>query len=454
MNTHIELRELIAEIEKTLFIISETGGHRMKETTRSQQYFEKALQLIPGGVNSPVRAFTSVNRTPLFIKRAKGCTMYDVDGNEYLDFVNSWGPMLLGHLHEEVREAALLAIEEGTSFGAPTRQEIELAQRIVDMVYSIDMVRLVNSGTEATMTAIRLARAFTGREKIIKIEGCYHGHGDSFLMKAGSGAMTLGVPNSPGVPKSIAQDTLIAPYNDARAIETLYEAYPEQIAALIIEPVPANMGVILPREDYLRDIRRITQTHNSLLIFDEVITGFRVANGGAQEYFGVYPDVTALGKIIGGGFPIGAYGGSKDIMEMMSPNGPVYQAGTLSGNPVAVSAGNATLRTIQDENVIMTLNQKAQSFFSEVNAIIQSSARNLCANSIASMGTLFFQHGPVTNSRQASQSDTAQFAEFFGKMLDQGVYLAPSQFEAMFISSAHTDAILEDALAAIKKALS
>ncbi len=426
----------------------------MNETAQSTQFYERAIQSIPGGVNSPVRAFKSVNRTPLFIKRAEGSKIYDVDGNEYIDFVNSWGPLLLGHSFPDVREAVLLAIEDGTSYGAPTTQEIVLAEIIVRMVYSIDMVRLVNSGTEATMTAIRLARAFTQRDKIIKIEGCYHGHGDSFLIKAGSGAMTLGEPDSPGVTKAVSQDTLIAPYNDVEALKKLYEAYPDQIAAIIIEPVPANMGVILPAAEYLQSIRRLTTQHHSLLIFDEVITGFRVKNGGAQDYYGVYPDLTTLGKIIGGGFPIGAYGGRKDIMAMMSPTGPVYQAGTLSGNPVAVSAGIATLSYIQEENVIDLINRKADAFFSEVNTIMQAAPRDLWANTLGSMGTMFFQKGPVTNYQQAAQSDTGQFAEFFNKMLEQGVYLAPSQFEATFISLAHSDHDLEKTLDAFKRALS
>lgn len=426
----------------------------MLTTQQSDQLFEEAVQFIPGGVNSPVRAFKSVNRTPLFIKRAEGSKIYDVDGNEYIDFVNSWGPLLLGHSHPVVKEAVLLAIEDGASYGAPTGKEVDLAKYIVKLVPSIDMVRLVNSGTEATMTAIRLARAFTKRDKIIKIEGCYHGHGDSFLIKAGSGAMTLGEPNSPGVTQAISQDTLIAPYNDVEAIDQLYQSYPDQIAALIIEPVSANMGVILPKDEYLQSLRRLTTQYHSLLIFDEVITGFRLKNGGAQEYYGVYPDLTTLGKIIGGGFPIGAYGGKKDIMEMMSPSGPVYQAGTLSGNPVAVSAGIATLRYIQEENVIETLNHKAQTFFRSVDAIMKASGRDLCANTLGSLGTMFFQQGPVTNYQQAAQSDTAQFAEFFNKMLEQGIYLAPSQFEATFLSLAHSDADLEKTLAAFKNALS
>lgn len=426
----------------------------MLNTTQSDQLFEQATKFIPGGVNSPVRAFKSVKRTPLFIKRAEGSKMYDVDGNVYIDFVNSWGPLLLGHSFPVVKEVVLKTIGDGTSYGAPTKKEIELAELIVSMVPSVDMVRLVNSGTEATMTAIRLARAFSGRDKIIKIEGCYHGHGDSFLIKAGSGATTLGEPNSPGVTKTVSQDTLIAPYNDAQAVETLYETYPEQIAALILEPVPANMGVILPQDGYLAKLREITLKYDSLLIFDEVITGFRIRNGGAQEHYEVLPDLTTLGKIIGGGFPIGAYGGREDIMSMMSPSGPVYQAGTLSGNPVAVSAGIATLRYIREENVIDTVSRKAEAFFNEVGTIMKTASQDLCANTLASMGTMFFQKGPVKNYQEAVQSDTDRFAEFFNRMLEHGIYLAPSQFEAMFISLAHSHEDLEKTLDALKRVLS
>ena len=422
-------------------------------TTKSSQLYERAVRSIPGGVNSPVRAFKSVNRTPPFIKRAEGSKIYDVDGNEYIDFVNSWGPLLLGHSHPAVKEAVLKAVEDGTSYGAPTEKEIELAELIVQMIPSVEMARLVNSGTEATMSAVRLARAYTKRDKIIKIEGCYHGHGDSFLIKAGSGALTLGEPNSPGVTKAVSQDTLIAPYNDTRAIEELYKAYPGQIAALILEPVPANMGVILPQDGYLQQVRDMTTQHKSLLIFDEVITGFRVRNGGAQEYYNVMPDLTTLGKIIGGGFPIGCYGGAKEIMSMMSPVGPVYQAGTLSGNPVAVSAGIATLKTILAENVIETVNAKARAFFTEVGAIAAAASGDLFANNLGSMATLFFQTGPVSNFQDAVKSDTDRFIKFFGKMLDQGIYLAPSQFEAMFISLAHSESDIEKTLQALKTAL-
>lgn len=425
----------------------------MRTTSFSQQLYERAVKSIPGGVNSPVRAFKSVNRTPLFIKRAEGSKIYDVDGNSYIDFVNSWGPMLLGHNHPVVKEAVIKAIEDGTSYGAPTAKEIELAELMIAMVPSIEMVRLVSSGTEATMSAVRLARAFTRRDKIIKIEGCYHGHGDSFLIKAGSGATTLGEPNSPGVTKGVSQDTLIAPYNDIPAIEVLYATYPEQIAALIIEPVPANMGVVLPEDGYLAQLRAITTKYQSLLIFDEVITGFRLSNGGAQEYYGVSPDLTTLGKIIGGGLPIGAYGGKREIMTMMSPSGPVYQAGTLSGNPVAVSAGLATLRYIKAEAVIPTINRKADAFFNEINAMLQASVPNCCANAIGSMGTLFFCQAPVNNYQDALRADTARFSRFFNAMLEQGIYLAPSQFEACFVSLAHSEEDLARTCQAIRKAL-
>ena len=421
--------------------------------TKSQELFERAQHYIPGGVNSPVRAFKSVHRTPAFIHRAEGSKIYDVDGNEYIDFVNSWGPMLLGHSHPAVKEAALQAVQDGASYGAPTEKEILLAQAIVDMVPSIDMVRLVNSGTEATMSAVRLARAYTKRDKIIKIEGCYHGHGDSFLIKAGSGATTLGEPNSPGVTKAVSQDTLIAPYNDSQAIRDLYEQYPDQIAALILEPIPANMGVILPNDGYLKSLRTLTKEFNSLLIFDEVISGFRVLPGGAQEHYDVSPDLTTLGKIIGGGFPIGAYGGRKEIMEMMSPNGPVYQAGTLSGNPVAVSAGMATLQIIKEEQVIDQINRKAQNFYQELQGIFEEASIDVCSNQIASLSTLFFQAGPVNNYAEAVQSNPEQFIAFFNAMLDQGIYIAPSQFEAAFVSLAHSEEDLERTCQAIRHAL-
>jgi glutamate-1-semialdehyde 2,1-aminomutase len=361
--------------------------------------------------------------------------------------------LLLGHSYPAVKEAVLQAAQNGTSYGAPTEKEIELAELIINMVPSVDMVRLVNSGTEATMSAVRLARAFTGRDKIIKIEGCYHGHGDSFLIKAGSGATTFGEPNSPGVTTAVSQDTLLAPYNDSQAIEKLFETYSEDIAALILEPVPANMGVILPEEGYLKELRLITAKYESLLIFDEVISGFRIRKGGAQEYYGVLPDMTTLGKIIGGGLPIGAYGGKKEIMNRMSPSGSVYQAGTLSGNPIAVSAGIATLKCIREENVIETVNKKAKRFYGDVERLIGSLSKELCVNAIGSMSTLFFRKAPVKNYQDAVQSDTGQFAVFFNKMLNQGIYLAPSQFEAMFLSLAHSEEDLERTLHALKIAL-
>ena len=428
----------------------------MLNTTTSNELFARAQRVIPGGVNSPVRAFKSVRRNPLFIRRADGSRIYDADGNEYLDFVGSWGPMLLGHSHPAVKEAILQAAQDGTSYGAPTEKEILLAELICDMMPSIEMVRLVNSGTEATMSAVRLARAFTGREKIIKIEGCYHGHGDSFLIKAGSGATTLGEPNSPGVTRGVSQDTLIAPFNDAAAIRALFEAYPAQIAALILEPIPANMGVILPQDGYLQELRAITTRHGSLLIFDEVISGFRVAPGGAQAHYGVAPDLTTLGKIIGGGLPIGAYGGRSEMMRLISPSGAVYQAGTLSGNPVAVSAGIATLQTIKRENVIEQVNRKAARFVQQMQAILDAAPVPTRLNAIASMHTLFFQAGAVNNYQDALRSDTARFAAFFNAMLEQGMYLVPSQFEAAFISLAHTDEELErtcEAMSVVMRAL-
>ena len=425
----------------------------MRKNTTSNELFARAQQVIPGGVNSPVRAFKSVRRNPLFIRRAEGSKIYDADGNEYLDFVGSWGPMLLGHAHPEVKEAVLQAVQDGTSYGAPTEKEIVLAELICEMMPSIEMARLVNSGTEATMSAVRLARAFTGRDKIIKIEGCYHGHGDSFLIKAGSGATTLGEPNSPGVTRGVSQDTLIAPLNDVAAIRALFEAYPAQIAALIIEPIPANMGVILPRDGYLQELRAITARHGSLLIFDEVISGFRVAPGGAQAYYGVAPDLTTLGKIIGGGLPIGAFGGRREIMRLMSPSGAVYQAGTLSGNPVAVSAGIATLNVIRREHVIEQVNRKAAQFVQQMRTMLSAAPIPTCVNAIASMNTIFFQAGPVNNYQDALRSDTERFAAFFNAMLEQGIYLAPSQFEASFVSLAHTDEELERTRQAIKTAL-
>jgi glutamate-1-semialdehyde 2,1-aminomutase len=425
----------------------------MQTTPHSQQLFERAQHVIPGGVNSPVRAFSSVNRHPVFIQRAEGSKMYDVDGNAYIDFVNSWGPLLLGHSHPAVKEAVLQAVQDGTSYGAPTQKEITLAELIVEMAPSVEMARLVNSGTEATMTAIRLARAFTGRNKIIKLEGCYHGHGDSFLIKAGSGATTLGVPNSPGVTPAVSQDTLIAPYNDTAAIQALFEQYPDQIAALILEPIPANMGVILPQDGYLQTLRQLTSRYASLLIFDEVISGFRVSPGGAQEYYGAQPDLTTLGKIIGGGLPIGAYGGRKDIMEQMSPVGPVYQAGTLSGNPIAVSAGIATLQTIKAEGVIATVNAKAERFQQRIAPILADAPVATCVNRLGSMFTLFFQSGPVHNYQDALKSNSAQFAAFFNRMLEQGIYLAPSPFEATFLSLAHSEEDLERTARALQTAL-
>lgn len=405
----------------------------------SETYFEKAQHLMPGGVNSPVRAFKSVNRSPLFIQSAKGSKIYDVDGREYIDFVGSWGPMIVGHAHDEVLAVIQETAQRGTSFGAPTALENELADIIINMVPSVEMVRLVNSGTEATMSAIRLARGYSGRDKIIKFAGCYHGHGDSFLIKAGSGALTLGEPDSPGVPAHVAEDTLTAEFNDLDSVETLFKKLGDDIAGVIVEPIAGNMGVIPPQDGFLQGLRQLCDKHGSLLIFDEVMTGFRVAPGGAQEIYGVTPDITTLGKVMGGGLPAAAYGGRKDIMSHVAPVGPIYQAGTLSGNPLAVAAGLKTLQLISKPGFFEQLNNTANAFFDTTRQFIQENNLPLSINWVNSMGCLYFKPGGVHNFSQATQSDTAMFADYFGAMLDAGIYLAPSQFEAMFISAAHDE---------------
>ncbi len=407
--------------------------------SKSEQLFEKSRAVMPGGVNSPVRAFKSVDRTPVFIASAKGCKITDVDGKEYIDYVGSWGPLILGHAHDEVLEAINSAAANGTSYGAPTEIEIELAQKIIDMVPSVEMVRLVNSGTEATMSAIRAARGFTGRDKFIKFEGCYHGHGDSFLIKAGSGALTLGEPTSPGVPKNVAQDTLTADFNDISSVEALFNEYKGQIAGVIVEPIAGNMGVVPPADGFLQRLRKLCDENSSVLIFDEVMTGFRVAPGGAQELYGVTPDLTTMGKVIGGGLPVGAYGGKKEIMSKISPDGPIYQAGTLSGNPLAVSAGLKTLEILTRPGFFDTLNAKARAFFEYTQKMIDEKNLPLTLNAVNSMGCLYFNPNKVMGFKDATASDTATFSRFFGELLDNGVYIAPSQFEAMFISAAHSD---------------
>ena len=424
------------------------------QTQKSKELFQRAIKVIPGGVNSPVRAFKSVGREPVFITRANGSKMWDTDGNMYIDYIGSWGPMLLGHAHPDVIEAVRQAIEGGLSFGAPVETEVQIAELICDMVPSIDVVRMVNSGTEATMSAVRLARAYTKREKVIKFEGCYHGHADSFLIKAGSGALTLGSPDSPGVTKGTAQDTLIAQYNDIESVKTLFENNKDSVAAVILEPVAGNMGCVPPAETFLKDLRNLCTQNNALLIFDEVMTGFRLARGGAQELFGIIPDLTALGKIIGGGMPVGAFGGKREIMELISPSGPVYQAGTLSGNPITMASGYATLQHIKNNpDLYDNLEKKGSAIEDGIGSIIQKKGYPLTANRVGSMFTLFFTDKQVSDFATASSSDKEKFGAYFGSMLEQGVYIAPSQFEAGFISIAHNDNDIEKTVSAAEVAL-
>ncbi len=415
-------------------------GIESMKIDKSLEFFKKAQQNIPGGVNSPVRAFRAVNRTPLFIDHAKGSKIYDVDGNEYIDYVCSWGPNILGHCNEEVQEAVIKAAMKGMTFGAPTKAEIDLADLICDTVPSIEMVRLVSSGTEAVMSAVRVARGYTKRDKIIKFKGCYHGHSDGLLVKAGSGALTESIPDSLGVPKDFADNTLIALYNDKESVEKLFDTYKGKIAAVIVEPVAANMGVVLPEEGFLEFLRNITLKNDSLLIFDEVITGFRLGLEGAQGLYGIKPDLTTFGKIIGGGMPVGAYGGRKDIMSLVAPLGPVYQAGTLSGNPVATAAGIKTIEILKrNPNIYKELNIKADII---KNTIVETTSRKglpIQVNSIGSLLCTFFTKDPVNSYDSALKSDTIAYSYFFSKMLDNGIYLAPSQFEAIFLSAAHSD---------------
>jgi glutamate-1-semialdehyde 2,1-aminomutase len=420
----------------------------------SKSLFEKAKQFIPGGVNSPVRAFRAVGGNPLFIKSAKGAYLYDEDGNELVDLINSWGPMILGHAHPLIEEAIRKALTDSPSFGAPTAREVEMAELICMMVPSIEKVRMVNSGTEATMSAIRVARGFTGRDKIIKMEGNYHGHGDSFLIAAGSGALTFGFPDSPGVTKGTAQDTLIAPFNDLKAVQLLIEKNPDQIAALILEPVVGNMGCVLPLQGYLQGLRDLCTKHGIVLIFDEVMTGFRLAPGGAQELYGVLPDMTTLGKIIGGGLPVGAYGGKKEIMDCVSPAGPIYQAGTLSGNPMAMAAGLAMLRYLQSNpGIYQQLENATSTLVKGMLTEVQKDGFNFTINHVGSMFTLFFTAEQVIDFDTAKTSDTTLFAKYFQSMLKQGIYLAPSQYETMFLSQAVTSSIIEKILTAHAQAL-
>ena len=420
---------------------------------RSQELFSQAQKYIPGGVNSPVRSFRSVEGLPRFIARGKGSRVWDIDGNEYVDYLCSWGPLILGHAHPEMVEAVKAAAEGGTSFGAPVPQEVELAQIICGAFPSIDMVRLVNSGTEACMSAIRLARAYTGRSKIIKFSGCYHGHADGLLVKAGSGALAQGVPTSAGVPEAYVRETLVADYNDINSVERYFESYPEEVAGVIVEPVAGNMGVVLPAPGFLEGLRILTQDNGSLLILDEVITGFRVAFGGAQALYGVTADITCLGKIIGGGLPVGAYGGRREIMQMVAPLGPMYQAGTLSGNPLAVSAGVATLRALERPGVYERLDSLTARLVKGLDGAAQEAEKPVTINRVGSMFTSFFTPGPVYTQTQVEDSDTRRYARFFHGMLERGVYLAPSQYEAGFVSLSHSEGDVENTIAAARDVL-
>jgi glutamate-1-semialdehyde 2,1-aminomutase len=419
------------------------------KTDISQAMFAKAQQLIPGGVNSPVRACKSVGCEPLFVKRAAGSKIYDVDGNEFIDFVCSWGPMILGHNHPAVVEAIERTLRDGTSFGAPCPLEIELAELVIKALPSVEKVRFVSSGTEATMSAIRLARGYTGRKVVVKFDGCYHGHADSFLVKAGSGVITLGIPGSPGVPEDIVRNTVSIPYNNLEILEQTLRDEKLDIACVIIEAVAGNMGVVAPQPGFLQKLRALTAELGIVLIFDEVITGLRLALGGAQEYFGVMPDLTCLGKIIGGGLPVGAYGGKKEIMDMVSPVGPVYQAGTLSGNPLAMAAGAATMRQLAQPGFYAALEEKSARFAQGLTGLAEKYLPGqITLNRVGSMMTAFFTPGPVVDFESALQADTARYGQHFRQMLAQGIWLAPSQFEALFISAAQSEAELVMALEA------
>jgi len=424
----------------------------MRKTDRSRAAFQEALSYLPGGVNSPVRAFGAVGGSPLFIARAAGATIEDIDGNRYVDFVNSWGPLILGHAHPRVVEALQEAVRKGTSFGAPTETETALAKRIVGAMPSIERVRFVNSGTEAVMTALRLARGYTGRSAIVKFAGCYHGHSDSLLVQAGSGVLTFGCPDSPGVPEALARETIVLPYNDVGAVETVMAHQGDRIACIIVEPIAGNMGVVPPRAGFLEGLRLITERHGALLIFDEVITGFRVGWRGAQGRFGVEPDITCLGKVIGGGLPVGAVGGREEIMRMLAPEGPVYQAGTLSGNPLAMSAGLATLNEVAREGFFDALDAKGELCVTMIQEAAACAGASVCVQGVGSMLTVFFQAGPVENLEQARRSDLARFRLFHQCLLEEGIYWPPSQFEAAFVSEAHTDRDLRAAAEAMTKA--
>ncbi|MGH7997900.1 MAG: glutamate-1-semialdehyde 2,1-aminomutase [Brasilonema sp.] len=424
------------------------------KTTKSQEVFAAAQNLMPGGVSSPVRAFKSVGGQPIVFDRVNGAYIWDVDGNQYIDYVGTWGPAICGHAHPEVIAALHEALEKGTSFGAPSVLENILAEKVIDAVPSIEMVRFVNSGTEACMAVLRLMRAFTGRDKVIKFEGCYHGHADMFLVKAGSGVATLGLPDSPGVPKSVTSDTLTAPFNDLEAVKALFDENRDQIAGVILEPIVGNAGFIPPDAGFLEGLRELTQEHGALLVFDEVMTGFRIAYGGVQEKFGVTPDLTTLGKIIGGGLPVGAYGGRRDIMSMIAPAGPVYQAGTLSGNPLAMTAGIKTLELLQKSGTYEYLDTITKKLANGLVQIAKETGHAVCGDHISGMFGFFFTNGPVHNYEDAKKSDTAKFGRFHRGMLERGIYLAPSQFEAGFTSIAHTEEDVEQTLKVARDVMS
>ncbi|MCL5050598.1 MAG: glutamate-1-semialdehyde 2,1-aminomutase [Firmicutes bacterium] len=421
--------------------------------SRSSELFAQAQHSIPGGVNSPVRAFAGVGGDPIFFERANGAYMFDVDGQRYIDYVGSWGPMILGHNHPAIRDAAIEAAERGLSFGTPTAIEVQMAEKIIDIVPSIEKVRMVNSGTEATMSAIRLARGYTKRDKILKFEGCYHGHVDSLLVKAGSGALTLGQPNSPGIPADLAQHTLTVSFNDLAEVEQVFSQYGDEIACIIVEPVAGNMNCIPPQPGFLEGLRQVCDDHGAVLIFDEVMTGFRIAPGGAQQHYGITPDLTCLGKVIGGGMPVGAFGGKREIMDHIAPTGPVYQAGTLSGNPVAMAAGLAALTTLQDHSLYTVMEARVSQLMQGFQQAAAEAGVPLCVNYVGGMFGFFFTEAKeVTSFAQATECNMAQFKGFYHEMLQRGIYLAPSAFEAGFMSMVHSEADIEETIQAARQA--